>query len=108
MSGTERRQVMLNFFFRDYICQSCYMSSRQIVIIWAIRAAKVQALASWRLRFSGRPLRRPGRASRVLSSAETGMVRRAAFDLPGEPGPSLRPTPEPLRASHGTEVCTST
>ena len=76
----------------------------QMVIIWAIRAAKVQALASWRLRFSGRPLLRPGRASSVLSSAETGMVRCAAFDLPGEPGPSLRPTPEPSTWAHRTTL----
>ena len=43
----------------------------------------------------GRPLRRPGRASGLFSAAESGMVRRAAFDLPGEPGPSVRRPPEP-------------
>ena len=99
-----RPQVMLNFFSRDYICPNHVICHRrdecQMVIIWAIRAAKVQALASWRLRFSGRPLLRPGRASSVLSSAETGMVRCAAFDLPGEPGPSVRPTPEPSTWAH--------
>ena len=95
---------MLNFFFRDYIYANhviCHWRDEcQMVIIWAIRAAKVQALASWRLRFSGRPLLRPGRASSVLSSAETGMVRCAAFDLPGKPGPSVRPTPEPSTWAH--------
>ena len=34
-------------------------------------------------------------ASCLFSAGESGMVRRAAFDLPGEPGPSVRRPPEP-------------
>ena len=46
-------------------------------------------------RVQGRPLGRPVRASSLFSAVESGMVRRAVFDLPGEPGPSVRRPPEP-------------